>query len=96
MPMAAEDTATAPAPPPNLRMSAQEDRECGNCVHYDNGHCKKFAPLCVDDEWVCDAWKAGGRDTEPGEAPASSAKTVRQAGKDALALARARARETKA
>jgi hypothetical protein len=77
-------------PPPNLRTASEEDKECGNCVFYDNVHCTKFPPLCVDDEWVCDAWKAGGKDTD--EEPASSAHSVRQAGKQALANLRPRGR----
>lgn len=82
------DATTAPAPPPNLRASTEESRECGNCTFYDNVHCTKFSPLCVDDEWVCDAWKAGGKDTD-NQPPAH---TVRQAGKGALARLSARSR----
>jgi hypothetical protein len=91
--MAAADTdaETAPAPPPNLRASAQEDKECGNCTFYDHTHCTKFPPLCVSDEWVCDAWKAGGKDTD--NPPGPPAHTVRQAQKGALAnLRNARSR----
>lgn len=85
------DTETAPAPPPSLRASAQEDKECGNCAFYDNVHCTKFPPLCVSDEWLCDAWKAGGKDTDEAS-PSSPARTVRQAGKGALARINARSR----
>jgi hypothetical protein len=92
--MAAADTdaETAPAPPPNLRASAQEDKECGNCVYFVGGaHCSKYPPLTVNDEWLCDGWKAGGKDTD--NPPASSAHTVRQAQKGALAnLRNARSR----
>jgi hypothetical protein len=80
------DAATAPAPP-NLRAAADESKECGNCVFYDNVHCTKFPPLCVSDEWVCDAWKAGGKDTDEGP----PAHNVRQAGRNALTRLRASA-----
>jgi hypothetical protein len=81
--MATATSDQGPAPPPNLRTAPDEDKECGNCVYYDNVHCTRFPPLCVDDEWLCDAWKAGGKDTEPGEP--TGAKTVRDAGKETLA-----------
>jgi hypothetical protein len=79
----ATDTDTTPAAPPNLRAAASEDRECGNCTYYDHTHCTKFPPLCVSDEWLCDAWKPSGRDVVP-----ENPKTVRAAGKTALARAR--------
>jgi hypothetical protein len=84
---AAPDTAAAPAPPPNLRMSEQEAKECGSCIFYDNVHCSKFPPLCVDDEWLCDAWKAGGKDTDVDQGPPP--RTVREAQRQSLARLRA-------
>jgi hypothetical protein len=69
-------------------VSSQEDRECGDCVFYNNVHCSKFPPLCVDDDWVCDAWRAGGKDTDEPPAP-PAARTIRDAQKVALAHARA-------
>ena len=82
------DTDVTPAPPPSLRAATEENRECGNCVYFDTTHCTKFPPLCVSDEWVCDAWKAGGKDTDDGP----PAHTVRQAGRGALARINARSR----
>ena len=70
--MAAADTQNAPKPPPNLRMSGGEAKECGDCLHYASGHCKKFPPLCVSDEWVCDAWEknpAGDADADEDAEP---------------------------
>jgi hypothetical protein len=74
------DAATPPAPP-GLHEAADENRECGNCVYYrSSGACAKFPPLVVSDEWLCGAWKAGGKDTDEGP----PAHTVRQAGRNAL------------
>jgi hypothetical protein len=84
----AADTDVSPAAPPNLRAAEDESKECGNCVYFDRTHCTKFPPLCVSDEWVCDAWRAGGKDTDEGPAP-PAAKTIRDAQRIALAHARA-------
>lgn len=59
--MANPDDKNAPKAPPNLRMSTDENRECDSCVYFDRMHCKAFPPLCVDDEWVCDHFKASGK-----------------------------------
>jgi hypothetical protein len=82
------DTDTTPAAPPGLHAAESEDRECGNCVFYRSGGnvCTKFPPLCVSDEWLCGAWKAGGKDTD--ELAPSSAKTVRGVQRDLLARLR--------
>jgi hypothetical protein len=88
---------TDATPPPNLRSSGEsEAKECGNCSFYDHTHCTKFPPLCVDGDWLCDAWKAGSHgdvvpDTESGDQP-SPAKTVRGVEKATLARLRASAR----
>ena len=69
-----QDNQNAPKPPPNLQMSEAEAKECGTCLHYANGHCKKFPPLCVDDEWVCDAWakNPGGDQDQSSDEPAEN------------------------
>jgi hypothetical protein len=85
---AAATSDQGPPPPPNLRTASEEDRECSNCVYYDNVHCTKFSPLCVDDEWVCDAWRAGGKDTDD-QPVRTAAHTIREAHRVALTHARA-------
>ena len=82
--------APSPTAPPGLHEAADENRECGNCTYFrSSGNvCTKFPPLCVSDEWLCGAWKAGGKDTDE-EPPASKASTVRGAQKEALARLRA-------
>jgi hypothetical protein len=69
-------------------MSSDEAKECGSCVYFDHTHCTKFPPLCVNDEWVCDAWRAGGKDTDDQPAP-PAAHTIREAQRISLAHARA-------
>jgi hypothetical protein len=86
--MAQEDA----KPPPNLRSSGEdESKECGNCAYYDRTHCTEFPPLCVDGDWLCDAWKAGSRgDVAPdAEDRTQAAKTLRGAQRNALAALRA-------
>jgi hypothetical protein len=83
----ATDGETSPTAPPGLHAAASEDRECGNCVYYrSNGDCREFPPLRVSDEWLCGAWKAGGKDTDDSVPPA---KTVRDAQRQSLARIRA-------
>jgi hypothetical protein len=76
--MADADAKNAPQPPPNLRVANSEDRECGNCQHYQRGRCElpilKNFVLPVNDEWVCDDWKAGGTDADDGPMPGSNLK----------------------
>jgi len=81
----ATDTDTTPAAPPGLHAAESEDRECGNCTYYrsDGNACTKFPPLCVSDEWLCGAWKAGGKDTDEQQGP--PARTVREAQRSSLA-----------
>lgn len=84
----ATDTDATPPAPPGLHAAASEDRECGNCTFYrsSDSACTKFPPLCVSDEWLCGAWKAGGKDV----VPETSARTVRGAQRDVLTRLRAR------
>lgn len=59
--MANIDAKGTPVPPPNLRVSDDEERECDSCLHYDRGRCKMFPTVGhVDGEWVCDKWERGG------------------------------------
>ena len=83
------DAPSAPAPP-GLHEATDENRECGNCTYFrSSGTCTKFPPLVVSDEWLCGAWKAGGKDIEdesPSAKPSGApARTVRQAQRGALA-----------
>jgi hypothetical protein len=82
----ATDTDTTPDAPPGLHAAESEDRECGNCVYYRSSDdaCTKFPPLHVSDEWLCGAWKAGGKDTDE-----VAAKTVRGTEREVLARLRA-------
>jgi hypothetical protein len=85
------DTDTTPTAPPGLHAAADESRECGNCTFYrSSGACTKFPPLSVSDEWLCGAWKAGGRDVADVLPVAHS---IREAQK--VAIAHARAQKTK-
>jgi len=81
------DSDTTPDAPPGLHAAASEDRECGNCVYYRSGDdaCTKFPPLHVDQDWLCGAWKAGGKDTDENQPPA---RTVREAQRNTLARLR--------
>ena len=57
--MANPDAKGHPEPPPNLRMSKDEQRECDTCTHYDSGRCELYPAVGhVDGEWVCDDWEA--------------------------------------
>lgn len=72
------DAKGGPEPPPNLRVAESEAKECGNCQHYQRGHCdlpvlKNFV-LPVNDSWVCDEWAKGGTDADAGETPAHDLK----------------------
>lgn len=91
---ATDTDAPTPPAPPGLHEAADENRECGNCVYFrSSGNvCTKFPPLCVSDEWLCGAWKAGGKDTDEELTARSGARTVRGAQKEALARINARSR----
>jgi len=91
----ATDSDTTSAAPPGLHAAESEDRECGNCTFYrssDNA-CTKFPPLCVSDDWLCGAWKAGGKDTDdatPNGGRASMPTTsIHQATRQVMAALRA-------
>ena len=86
------DTDSTPAAPPGLHAAESGSRECGNCTYYRSGDdaCTKFPPLHVSDDWLCGAWKAGGRDAD--EAQPVAARTVR--GTEREVLARLRAQKT--
>ena len=64
--------ADAPQPPPNLRVSDSEVRECGSCKYYQHGRCTHadYNMLPVVDEWVCDSWAKGSQtDTDADDQP---------------------------
>lgn len=69
--MANPDAKGAPKPPPHLRVSDDESRECDSCTHFERGKCALYDYLPVDDEWVCDDWKKGSQtdDDEPDDEP---------------------------
>ena len=79
------DSPSAPKPPPNLRVAADESRECDNCTFYARGKCVKYSNLPVDGEWLCDSWEKGSQtdsDTDDSKAVpvAEQARTTREAG----------------
>lgn len=75
--MANPDAKGGPAPPPNLRVSDTEDRECDSCAHYQRGRCElpvlKDFVLPVDGEWLCDGYSKGRND------PDDQPRTLREA-----------------
>lgn len=78
--MANDDAQGAPKPPPNLRVSDDEQKECDNCSHYSRGRCTMFHNLPVDGEWVCDDWEKGSETAEDEETPvADQPKTLSDA-----------------
>jgi hypothetical protein len=89
--MANPDAKGVPKPPPNLRVSDDENKECGNCSYYKSGRCTLPVPpynnLPVVDEWVCDEWKAGGSDPD-----AFQGKNLGEAEQEALVRVRAHTR----
>lgn len=69
--MANPDATGTPSPPPSLRVSADEDRECDNCKMFVtrkgtqqpfDGHCTGYSLLPVCGEWVCDSWAEGEKE----------------------------------
>ena len=80
--MANTDARGTPPPPPNLRVSGDEAKECDTCAHYARGKCEAFSNLPVDAEWVCDDFKKGSQPDEDDESetPAEDQpKTLREA-----------------
>lgn len=65
--MANTDATGSPKPPPHLRVSENEDRECDTCTHFLNGKCHMYNDLPVNDEWVCDSWEKG-KNQDPDQA----------------------------
>ena len=63
--------ADTPKPPPGLRVSEDENRECDVCKHDDRGKCVMYDHLPVDDEWVCDSFTKGSQsdDDEDDDTP---------------------------
>lgn len=74
--MANPDAKGTPSPPPNLRVSAEEDKECDGCKMFISrgaqepfdGRCTGYSLLPVCGEWVCDSWApAASQDEEERE-----------------------------
>lgn len=65
--MANTDAAGSPKPPPHLRVSENEEKECDTCSHFLDGKCHKYNDLPVNGEWVCDDWEKG-ENQDPDEA----------------------------
>ena len=92
--MANTDAQGAPKPPPNLRVSDDESRECESCVHYQGGRCDEYPAVGhVDGEWVCDSYEKGRED--PDDDQPSGAKNLREATRVAYVRVRAHNRRAK-
>lgn len=72
--MANPDAKDTPHPPPNLRVSDDENKECDSCRMFTrrqpvdpfDGRCTGYSLLPVCGEWVCDSYdKAGPDDDQP-------------------------------
>ena len=93
--MANPDAHDAPKPPPNLRVSDDEARECDSCVHYQRGKCALYNNLPVDGEWVCDSYKHGRDDPDDDDDDEpSNPKNLREA--ERVAYVRVRAHNRRA
>ena len=82
--MANPDAKGVPKPPPNLRVSDDENRECDSCTHYQRGKCALYNSLPVDGEWVCDSYAPSGV-RDPDDVPG---KNLRDAERNALVRVR--------
>lgn len=91
--MANPDAKGAPKPPPNLRVSSDEARECDTCSYYKRGKCSMYSNLPVDDEWVCDSWEKGEPEDAEDQAEETPAEDQPKTLKDANAEARIRVRQ---
>ena len=78
-------TETAPKPPPNLRVSDDEEKECDSCSHYERGKCSMYNHLPVDGEWVCDSF-------EPKDKEKFDGKNLREAENEAYVRVKAHVR----
>jgi hypothetical protein len=87
--MANPDGQGAPKPPPNLRVSDDENRECDSCVHFDRGRCKLYSMLPVDGEWVCDSYESNGKGDPDAE---YKGKNLKEAEQEAFTRVRAHRR----
>lgn len=77
--MANPDAKGTPSPPPSLRVSAEEEKECDSCRMFTqrtaiapfDGRCTGYSLLPVCGEWVCDSYAPADRgeikDDEPPE-----------------------------
>ena len=85
--MANPDAKSGPHPPPNLRVSNDEAKECDNCRQFTqkndppdpfDGRCTGYSLLPVCDEWVCDSWVRGSEEPEQAESLSEARIRVRE------------------